>query len=293
MSISHISAGMAKLDSDLLRTFLAVIESGSFSRAAVRIYRSQSAVSLQVKQLENILGQAVFYRQARGVKLTPVGEKLRPSAEKVVGLLDETIGQLRANPLQGSIRIGIPDEYGNSILPGVIAQFARNHPRVELSVRCSFSADFPESLARDEIDIAVHAVESPGDNMMMLRAEKSYWVASKKHLIHEQDPVPVALFDRECWWRDRALEALKKSGKRHQIVFTSESVTGITAAIVAGVATGVVGENSLRDDFQILSIDDGFPAMSDSVLVLEHREGMNNAVSQAMSQAIRAAFGKA
>jgi len=292
MSNSNIFAGTAKLDSELLRTFLAVAESGSFSKGAVRIFRSQSAVSLQVKQLEDILGHRVFQRQARGVKLTPIGEQLRPTAQKVVGLLDETIGQLRSSPLQGSIRIAIPDEYGDSLLPGVIAQFARNHPQVELSVRCSFSADFSEALARNEIDLAVHAVEAPGNNMQILRKEKTYWVTSNNHMIHQQNPVPVALFDRDCWWRDRALEALSKSGKRHQIIFSSESVTGITAAVCAGVAVGMVGENSLRDDFRILSAKDGFPAMQDSILVLEHREGISGAVSPAMSRAIKSAFGK-
>ena len=125
MSIANTTSELAKLDSELLRTFLAVAESGSFSKGAQRIFRSQSAVSLQIKQLEQVLGQAVFQRQARGVSLTPVGEQLCPTAEQVIGLLDETVGRLRSNPLQGSIRIGIPDEYGDSLLPGVIADFAR------------------------------------------------------------------------------------------------------------------------------------------------------------------------
>jgi DNA-binding transcriptional LysR family regulator len=292
MSNSNASASTAKLDSELLRTFLAVADSGSFSKGAVRIYRSQSAVSLQVKQLEDILGHAVFQRQARGVKLTPIGEQLRPTAQKIVGLLDETIGQLRSNPLQGSIRIGIPDEYGDSLLPGVIAQFARNHPQVELSVRSSFSANFSEALARNEIDLAVNAVEAADNNMQVLRREKTYWVTSKNHGIHQQTPLPVALFDRDCWWRDRALEALHDSGKHYQVVFSSESVTGISAAVCAGVAVGMLGENSLRGDFRILSAKDGFPAMPDSILVLEHREGIGNAVTRAMSRAIRGAFGK-
>lgn len=292
MSNLNIYNDTEKLDSELLRTFLAVADSGSFSRGATRIFRSQSAVSLQIKQLENILGQAVFQRHARGVALTSTGEKLRPAAQKVVTLLDETIGDLRTYPLQGSIRIGIPDEYGHSVLPGVIAQFARNHPRVELSVRCSFSTDFPEALARGEIDLAVHAVESPAKNMQLLKKEKTYWVTSKYHSIHEQTPVPIALFDRACWWRDSALEALEKAGKPYHVVFSSESVTGICAAITAGVAVGVVGEDSLCDDFRILTSRDTFPRMPGSSLIIECREGANKSISLAMSQAIKDAFSK-
>ncbi|MDC1286681.1 LysR substrate-binding domain-containing protein [Gammaproteobacteria bacterium] len=292
MSNSNTRSNPAKLDSELLRTFLMVASSGSLSAAAARIFRSQSAVSLQVKQLESILGHSVFQRHARGVKLTTVGTELLPRAQQVVDLLDETINQLRSNPLQGAIRVGIPDEYGDGVLAEVIARFARNHPRVELSVRCGFSADFPEALARDELDIAVHAVESSPGPMLKLRTEKAFWVTSKNHNVHLLDPLPVALFDRQCWWRDRALEALRKSGRRFQINFSSESVTGITAAVSAGVAVGMVGENSLRDNFRVLSAKDGFAPLPASILVLERRQGLDNAVAQAMCRAIRDAFGK-
>ena len=293
MSNINTLAKPSKLDSELLRTFLAVADSGSFSKGADRIFRSQSAVSLQIKQLENILGQPIFKRNARGVTLTATGEKLHPTAHKVVALLDETIGDLKANPLEGSIRIGIPDEYGNSALPGVIAQFARNHPRVEMSVRCSMSTDFPEALARGELDLAVHAVETPTAGMQLLRKDKTCWVTSKYHSVHEQVPVPVALFDRACWWRDSATEALAKSGKAYRVVFSSESVTGITAAISAGVAVGLVGEDSVCDDFRVLTSRDGFPVMPGSILVLEPGASANTATTMAMTQLIKAAFRKA
>jgi len=292
MSISNILTNAVKLDSELLRTFLTVSEAGSFSKGATRIFRSQSAVSLQIKQLENVLGTAVFQRRARGVELTPVGEQLRPVAQQVIDLLDKTLGKLKGSALQGSIRIGIPEEYGETFLQDVIAQFVRNHPQVELSVRCSFSASFPEALARDEIDLAVYAVESPDNDVLLLRKERTHWVTSKNHMVHEQAPLPVALFDRACWWRDRALEALEESGKRFQVVFTSESVMGITAAISTGVAVGLVGEGSLRDEFKILRPGDGFPAVRDSALVLECRNGVSTPISQAMSHAIVAAFNR-
>ena len=165
MSNSNASLNTSKLDSELLRTFLAVSETGSFSKGAIRIFRSQSAVSLQIKQLENLLGQAVFQRHARGVDLTTTGEKLRLTARNVVNLLDKSFGELKSNPLEGSIRVGIPDEFGETFLAEVIAQFARNYPQVDLSVRCSFSANFPEALAGDEIDLAVFAVENLSDDM--------------------------------------------------------------------------------------------------------------------------------
>ena len=292
MSISNIFPGADKLDSDLLRTFIAIQESGSFTKGADRIFRSQSAVSLQMKRLEEILGQAVFERRAHGVVLTPVGEKLKPIARRVINTLDAAVGELRAESLTGSIRIGIPDEYGETVLPQVIAEFSRLHPRAEIAVRCSFSASFPEALKSDELDLAVYTVDTPMEkNMTLLRKERTYWVTSKYHAAHEQDPVPVALFDRACWWRDRALEVLEESKIRYRVVYTSESVAGVAASISAGVAVGLLSENTLRDDLKILKTAQGFPRMPVSALVLESRSDKTGPLHDAMTSVIKQAFG--
>ncbi len=290
MSISNTLPGAEKLDSDLLRTFIAISDTGSFTKGADRIYRSQSAVSLQIKRLETILGQPVFKRHARGVVLTQIGEKLRPVAQRIIDTLDSTIGELRATGLNGSIRIGIPDEYGETILPQVIAEFARNHPQVEVNVQCGFSAGFPEALKRNELDLAVYATESPIKGTMVLRQEKTHWVTSKNHLAHEQDPVPIALFDRACWWRDRTIEALENSDKRYKVIYTSESVTGVMAAISVGVAVGVMSEGTLRDDLAILTRADGFPNLPQSSLIIGCSDKAQSSLSEAMTSAIRQAF---
>ena len=292
MSKSNTFATAARLDSDLLRTFLAVVESGSFSGAAGLIHRSQSAVSLQIKQLESTLGQPVFERRARGAELTPAGEKLRPIAQRVVGLLDETLDDLRADPLRGSLRIGIPDEYGHHLLAGVIARFSREHPLVELEVRCSLSAGFPQAVARGELDLAIHAVESRQPGMQLLKRQETCWATSRFHAAELRDPLPVALFDRACWWRDSALASLERAGRRYRIVFTSESETGIAVAIAAGVAVGVIGRDSVGQDFRRLDEGDGFTAMPASELVLEYREGAETGIAGAMGRAIGEAFGQ-
>ena len=290
MNILNNGVSAGKLDSDLLRTFIAIADTGSFSRGADRLFRSQSAVSLQIKRLETTLGKPVFERRARGITLTPIGEKLRPVAQRVVNLLDVTIGELRGDALEGSIRIGIPDEYGETILPSVIANFVRQHPQVELGVRCGFSASFPHALASGELDLAVYAAESPDADTLLLRKEKTYWIRSINHQTHELDPLPVALFDRECWWRDRALQALESSGRRYRVVYTSESVAGVLAAISAGVAIGLVGENAINTGLKILSEVDGLPGIPSSALVIGRREGVDSPIADAMTEALVAAF---
>jgi DNA-binding transcriptional LysR family regulator len=290
MTNTNISKLAARLDSDLLRTFLEVASSGSFSQAGCQIFRSQSAVSLQMKQLEAVLGQALFKRHGRGVHLTQVGERLQPLALQVVGLLDKTAAEFGTSNLRGALRIGIPDEYGDGLLAALMAQFARDNPEVELAVRCSFSAGFPQALANDELDLAVHALASPDPGTHLLRRQRTCWVASRHHLVHQQRPLPLALFDRSCWWRDSAMQALTESGIEFREVFSSESVTGISAAVAAGVAVALIGEESLRDEFLLLTTEQGFPEMPESSLVLQVREGADNSLVQAMCGVIEDAF---
>ncbi len=290
MSILNDQIGSEKLDSELLRTFLAITDTGSFTRGAERIFRSQSAASLQIKRLEEIIGLPVFERHARGIALTPTGEKLQPVARRVVDLLDVTAGELRSDILEGTLRIGIPDEYGSALLPKMIARFAREHPRVELSVRCSFSAGFPQALAGDELDLAIHSVETAPPGSQQLMREKTVWATSRHHLAAEQDPLPVALFDRACWWRDHALTALQTSGRQYRVVYSSESATGVIAAISAGVAVGLVAESAMDSGLKTLGPEAGFARVPDSILVLERGRGGHSQAASAVAQLISMAF---
>lgn len=279
-----------RLESELLRTFLAIAEAGSFSRGAERIHRSQSAASLQIKRLESLLGHGVFERHARGIVLTPTGEELRPLAQRVVDLLDGSIGELRSGGLEGSVRVGIPDEYGDAFLPEILARFSRDHPQVELAVTCGVSADFPRALSSGELDLAVHAVETAPPRSRILLKERMLWAASRVHPVHERDPLPLALFDRACWWRDSAMAALEAAGRRYRVVYTSESVTGVAAAIEAGIAVGLLGESSLRPTLRGLSKAEGFPRIADSLLVLEDGSRSGAAAVNAMAATIADAF---
>lgn len=290
MKKNNISTGSGHLDSDLLRTFLEVAASGSFSAAGERIFRTQSAVSLQMKQLEALLGQNLFRRHGRGVHLTAVGERLRLPAIQVVRLLEQTTAELGRSSLRGVLRIGIPDEYGDALLAALIARFARDNPGVELTVRCSFSAGFAQALDAGELDMALHAIAAPGAGARILRRQKTCWVASRHHRVHEQQPLPLALFDRSCWWRDSAVNALSAAGIRFREVFSSESVSGISAAVAAGIAVALIGEESVSDDFLVLSPQQGFPQMPESLLALQLRDGADRSLTQAMCRVIESAF---
>ncbi len=293
MSISDNSNLVEKLDSELLRTFLAVAETGSISAGAAHIFRSQSAASLQIKRLEDRIGQPLFVRHGRGVVATAAGEELRIVAERVVWLLDEALGRLRTDAVAGTLRVGIPDEFGELILPGVLAAFSREYPQVELIVRCALSAEFPTALQRGDLDIAVYDIASPRPDQEVLIRQHAVWATSARHLAHELDPVPLALFDRDCWWRDHAVEALRRQGRNFRIAFTSESVAGVAAAIEAGIAIGLLNADALRSGLRELTETDGFERMPVSALVVDCRDGVDPTLSDAMRAAIGTAFRRA
>lgn len=283
-------SALNKLDSDLLRTFLAVAEAGTVTGGAARIYRSQSAASVQIKQLENLLGKPVFKRHGRGVVLSRIGEILEPVARQIVETLDSTMAEITGGGLEGVLRIGIPDDHGKEALSKIIADFTRDHPKVDLMVHCALSTGFPAALLAGELDLAVHEVEAIAPGMALLREEPMHWVTSHAHNLLDRDPIPVALFDRACWWRDVALKALEAGGRSHRIIYSSESVTGVTAAIEAGIAIGVLNQSALLPDLTVLSEAEGLGEMPASKLVLERARNTDDVVCSAMADVIKRAF---
>lgn len=281
---------MQNLDSDLLRTFLAITDAGSFVGGAERIHRSQSAASIQIRKLEDLLGGAVFSRHGRGVELTAIGEQLEPVARDVVGTLDRALSVVTGRGLEGQLRVGIPDDGDDHRLAAIVADFARTHPRVELRVRCSLSAGFSKALVSGELDLAVHEVETPRSGMVLLRAQPISWAASRGHEVWTRDPLPVALFDRECWWRDATMVSLQQSGRRFEVVYSSETSAGIAAAIRAGIAVGVLNRSSIGGGLRPLSVDEGFPDLPPCYLVAESCKTADPELCAVMTEGLRRAF---
>ena len=282
---------MMRLNSDLLHTFLAVADTGRVTEGAARIHRSQSAVSLQIKKLEDTLGQPVFERHGRGVALTPAGEKLLPVARDISQKLDATLRELTADSLHGQLRLGIPDDQSKAMLSQIVGAFAQSHPLVDLDVTCALSEGFPKALAAGALDLAIYEVAHPLPGLELLRRERTFWAMSRHHDLLSRDPIPVALFDRDCWWRDAALDALRAAKRPYRVAYSSQSVAGVAAAIEAGIAIGLLGETSITADLKRLGPDDGFADMPISNLVLGLRPGADSPPVLAMQRAIQKSFG--
>lgn len=277
------------VDSDLLRTFLAVAAEGNVTRAAAGLGRTQSAVSVQLRKLEQSLSVRLFERRARGMALTDEGRTLLPAARRALAEL-ERVGGLFDTPLTGRVRVGVPDDYGVPVLERVLARFAARHPRVEVAVRCGFSVDFPEAIRRRRLDLAVYTA-APGERAgVTLFSDPTVWAAHRDFALPAGEPVPLALFERACWWREAAIEGLERSGRGFRIAYSSESVAGVKAAIGAGLAVGVLSAGTLEPAMRRLEPAEGFPSLPDSSLVLLRAEAEESEAGEAMSAAIRAAF---
>lgn len=281
---------MNNLDSDLLRTFVAVARAGSVTEGAALISRSQSATSLQIKRLEAVLGRPVFARHGRGVVLSDIGERLLPVALDVTARLDSALESLTQRPVAGKIRLGIPDDHGQEKLTRIIAEFSRQQPLVELDVTCALSAGFPEALRRGELDLAVYEVEAVSTGEELLSEDPTCWVTSATRDFTMMETLPVALFDHACWWRDAALASLQARGRPYRVVYSSQSVTGVLAAVEAGVAVGLLGRSSLHAGLAIAGQDYSFGPTASSKLVLVAREAKMTDAIRAMQISIRQAF---
>ena len=278
-----------RLDTDLLRTFLTVAKHGNVTRGAEALHRTQSAVSVQIKRLEESLAARLFRREPRGVSLTEAGERLRAAAERIVGDLDETVQTFRADPTGGLVRVGIPEEYGAEVLPTVLADFSARFPAVEVFVRCGFSVEFPEAIRRGELDLAVFADCRRFGQSDTLIQDPMVWVASRPYRCRDEEPVPLALFDRACAWRDVTIQALENANQPYRIVFSSESTAGIKAAIATGLAVGVLARSTLESSMLVLGREHGLPPLPDSALFLLRGSDGSLAID-AMAAAIESGF---
>jgi len=275
---------MPQLDTDLLRTFLAIVETGSVTGGAQRIHRSQSATSLQLKQLEQLVGRPLLVRHGRGVLPTAAGERLMLVARQVTGALDAALASLRADEIAGRLRIGIAEDVARGMLADVLAAFCRDHPRMELEVHCALGDGFRAALARGQLDMAVYETPEIGPNQERLHAERLVWMAARAHDAARRRPLPVAVFDRSCWWRDAAHADLVAGDIPFHTVFTSESAAGVRAAVTSGMAVALLKE-SLKGD-ELIGLPEIAPART-SHLVLDVAPGAHGIALDALRLAVR------
>ncbi len=274
--------------SDLLRTFVAVANCENITHAADVLGRTQSAISVQTRKLEDTLEVRLFDRQARGMVLTEAGEKLLPVARNIMSELSR-IGALFQEPLKGRLRVGIPDDYTETVLEKVLVDFAQRHPGVEVSARFGCTSEFPDAIRRGALDVAVVS-EADVPRGSRIASEYNLWAAAPGFTCDLDRPVPLAILDRhDCSWRRFGSDALDAAGRKWRLAYASESFAGVKAAIRSGLAVGVLPRSLMEPSMRELRQADGFPPLPETERGILTSDKAPRDIAQAMADAIRSA----
>src|ERR1700710_2837155 len=224
---------MPSLDPDLLKAFVAVADQRSFTRAAVMLNRTQSAVSMQIKRLEDRLGVALFSRTTVNVDLSAAGESLLGYARRILILNDEAVGHLRDHKVEGVVRLGVMDDYGSIVVPPLLARFFSGYPLIHVEMETGLTATMANRLGEAyDLVIAMHP-EGRGDGEF-LRREQAVWATSASHAVEAQEPLPVALYPQGCLFRKWAIEALDAAKRPWRLAFVSHSLAAVEAVGAQG-----------------------------------------------------------
>jgi DNA-binding transcriptional LysR family regulator len=279
------------LDIDQVKTFLAIADSGSFTRAADDVNKTQSAVSMQMKRLENTLRVTLFVKDGRGMRLSRDGERLIEQARKLAALNDTIVSGFMAPELSGTVRFGTPDDYADFFLPEVLARFAKTHPQVTVDVVCHTSGRLQELINHGELDMSLVTFGRMDKGGEVIRREELVWVTSHKHANHTQEILPIAVADSGCAWRKITTDALEASNRKHRIAYTSGNRMAIDAAVLQGLAVATMAEMSVRPGMRILRGIDGFPSLGAFEIGLIYKSGKRSRVTEALAQHVRESLG--
>ncbi len=258
------------LDMDVLRTFVTGIDLGSFAKAADRLGRSPSAVSLQLRKLEDHVGRPLVRKQGRGLALTETGEKLLGYARRILELNDEAQAALRdLAALEGWVRIGLPQDFAETWLPGLLGRFERAHPRVRIEARVDRGSALVEAVRSGALDLALTwgALENP--DCEIIEKREIVWVGPTGYRHAAGTALPLVAFDAPCAFRKAAISALDAAGMEWRQVFASPSLAGVWAAVTAGLGVTARTAEGKPAQLSILSpAEAGLPALGTIELVL-------------------------
>jgi len=263
------------LDSIALKSFIAIAETGTFSSAAETVGRTQSAVSLQIKKLEESLGCLLFERTNRSVALTEQGEIFLGYAKRIIDLQWEVHSRLKEPDIEGEIRLGTPEDFATHYLPEVLATFRKHHPRVQLNVSCDLTLNLIKGFDRNEFDIIL-VKRDPKTSKEGLKVwrEPLVWAAAEHY--EPNTTLSLVLSPQPCIYRARALAALDKAKRPWRIVYTSPSLAGTLAAVRAGLGITVLPANMLPEDIRSMRTKT-LPRLADAEIALLKRSELTRA----------------
>ena len=247
------------LPTELLRSFAAIVDSGSMLKATERVFVTQSALSLQMKRLEETLQTSLFHRDGRRLVLTPAGQILLAYAREILATNDRAVVALTGDGLAGPARVGMVQDFAEALLGGVLSRFAELNPEIQLQVRVGGTHELLQLLETDRLDVVL--AMGPADDPAAIRTAPMNWLGAAG--LAELDVLPIAVLEPPCRFRDAALRALETAGRPYRIVLETPSLSVLRAAIEAGL-----GLTCRTDVFSPLTLDaEGLPALPEVAYV--------------------------
>ncbi len=247
---------MRDLQIDWLKCFVATVDAGSLSSAAAEVHRSQSAVSMQIKKLEQAVGHALLRRGPRLLELTPEGRTLLGFARRMLDLQAEAQAALQAEAVTGVVRLGVPDDYASKYLTPVLRRFAPRYGGVEIQLDCEQSTALIPRVQRGELDLALVSRDHARRGTLLFH-EPMVWVGSPQFEVWARDPLPIAVYEAASLGRRSAINALALQGRPYKIVYNSSNLAGQIAAVDSGLAIAALTQCSAPAHLQVLGLAQG------------------------------------
>lgn len=283
---------LLNLDLDLLRTFAAIAETGAFTAAAAKVLRSQSAVSLQMKRLEDMVGRTLIERGARTLVLTVDGEALLARAKDILRMNDEAVASLDAPEVKGMVTLGAPEDFATAHLPEVLAEFARAFAKVDLRVTCDLTLNLLQRFRTGEFDLVLvkrepETLRQAAAKGVRVWREPLVWIAASRDVVERAGPLPLAVSPAPCVYRKRALETLKRSGRVHRVAYECAALSGTLAAVKAGLGVTVLPRGLAGHYLTVIDDGDTLPALADTEIAVLAKRPLSAPAARLQAHIVR------
>lgn len=252
------------LELDMLKTIVAIAEAGNFSSAAAMLFRTPSAVSMQVKRIEEMLGRPVFNRDSRSVTPTTDGELLLEHARRVLALNNQIVSRFVMPDVAGEVRLGATDDIAERMLPELLQRFSQTHCGVTVNVVVENTAELLKNVREGDMDLALvtfNPKKKLNKDVEPIFTERLTWAGLKNGVAFEKRPLPISVWEEGCSWRYTGLSSLEKKNIEHRVAFKSAHISGQRAAILADLAVAPIPVSCCVNDIVALSERDGLPTL--------------------------------
>lgn len=249
---------------DLLRTFVSVIDLGAYTKAGDVLGRTQPAISLQMRRLEELVGAPVIKQVGRTLVLTGEGEMLLSYAREILRLNDEAASYFNRARIAGVLRVGLPNDYAVAFLQGVITEYTRQHDEISLEIYCSWSADILDRLRADELDLAIAMVDTERAQYLSRSwIERPVWAAAEGAAFDPMAGIPLAAHPEGCAYRARMIAALDAAQMRWRVAYTGPGISGLQNAVINGLGVSALTRYTMLPGMRVLDESDGFPPLAE------------------------------